>query len=260
MYRSILSTMVVQQVLRGWNALPGGLEAEAADADGADAIVAEDAEDGVGSLPLAADLRRFSARPRANALRASRRVSLRDFMGGGLSKPSAQQKERRSNPWAEADAAALAPPAPPAADVATRASALSRAVPTDEWTTQVSCFVYRYILRESCSQFDSLPLTSLTIPLFAHHAGQRALYRFAAHRARRSQGRRAAERVRRRLVVGVAGERRARALGGVRPQSAPPRHAVCVHRWRRARVAQPARVLARVRRVTQRTVGPREAF
>jgi hypothetical protein len=26
-------------------------------------------------------------------------------------------------------------------------------------------FVYRYILRESCSQFDSLPLTSLTIPL-----------------------------------------------------------------------------------------------
>ena len=25
-------------------------------------------------------------------------------------------------------------------------------------------FVYRYILRESCSQFDSLPLTSLTIP------------------------------------------------------------------------------------------------
>jgi hypothetical protein len=28
------------------------------------------------------------------------------------------------------------------------------------------CFIYRYILRESCSQFDSLPLTSLTIPLF----------------------------------------------------------------------------------------------
>ena len=27
-------------------------------------------------------------------------------------------------------------------------------------------FIYRYILRESCSQFDSLPLTSLTIPLF----------------------------------------------------------------------------------------------
>ena len=27
-------------------------------------------------------------------------------------------------------------------------------------------FMYRYILRESCSQFDSLPLTSLTIPLF----------------------------------------------------------------------------------------------
>ena len=26
-------------------------------------------------------------------------------------------------------------------------------------------FMYRYILRESCSQFDSLPLTSLTIPL-----------------------------------------------------------------------------------------------
>ena len=26
-------------------------------------------------------------------------------------------------------------------------------------------FIYRYILRESCSQFDSLPLTSLTIPL-----------------------------------------------------------------------------------------------
>ena len=25
--------------------------------------------------------------------------------------------------------------------------------------------MYRYILRESCSQFDSLPLTSLTIPL-----------------------------------------------------------------------------------------------
>jgi hypothetical protein len=28
---------------------------------------------------------------------------------------------------------------------------------------QVSSFMYRYILRESCSQFDSLPLTSLTI-------------------------------------------------------------------------------------------------
>jgi hypothetical protein len=28
-------------------------------------------------------------------------------------------------------------------------------------------FIYRYILRESCSQFDSLPLTSLTIPIFA---------------------------------------------------------------------------------------------
>jgi hypothetical protein len=27
----------------------------------------------------------------------------------------------------------------------------------------VSSFMYRYILRESCSQFDSLPLTSLTI-------------------------------------------------------------------------------------------------
>jgi hypothetical protein len=26
---------------------------------------------------------------------------------------------------------------------------------------QVSVFMYRYILRESCSQFDSLPLTSL---------------------------------------------------------------------------------------------------
>ena len=30
-------------------------------------------------------------------------------------------------------------------------------------TDQVSSFMYRYILRESCSQFDSLPLTSLTI-------------------------------------------------------------------------------------------------
>jgi hypothetical protein len=29
--------------------------------------------------------------------------------------------------------------------------------------TAVSSFMYRYILRESCSQFDSLPLTSLTI-------------------------------------------------------------------------------------------------
>jgi hypothetical protein len=29
--------------------------------------------------------------------------------------------------------------------------------------TKVSSFMYRYILRESCSQFDSLPLTSLTI-------------------------------------------------------------------------------------------------
>ena len=28
--------------------------------------------------------------------------------------------------------------------------------------------MYRYILRESCTQFDSLPRTSLTIPLFAH--------------------------------------------------------------------------------------------
>ena len=27
----------------------------------------------------------------------------------------------------------------------------------------MSSFMYRYILRESCSQFDSLPLTSLTI-------------------------------------------------------------------------------------------------
>ena len=30
---------------------------------------------------------------------------------------------------------------------------------------QASVLMYRYILRESCSQFDSLPLTSLTIPL-----------------------------------------------------------------------------------------------
>ena len=40
-------------------------------------------------------------------------------------------------------------------------------------------FMYRYILRESCSQFDSLPLTSLTIPLDqvpqrAPEAGERA--------------------------------------------------------------------------------------
>ena len=33
----------------------------------------------------------------------------------------------------------------------------------DSQTKQVSSFMYRYILRESCSQFDSLPLTSLTI-------------------------------------------------------------------------------------------------
>jgi hypothetical protein len=33
-----------------------------------------------------------------------------------------------------------------------------------EYIDKVSSFIYRYILRESCSQFDSLPLTSLTSP------------------------------------------------------------------------------------------------
>ena len=32
----------------------------------------------------------------------------------------------------------------------------------DAVVVKVSSFMYRYILRESCSQFDSLPLTSLT--------------------------------------------------------------------------------------------------
>ena len=41
------------------------------------------------------------------------------------------------------------------------AAAVSK--PSDSQTKQVSSFMYRYILRESCSQFDSLPLTSLTI-------------------------------------------------------------------------------------------------
>jgi hypothetical protein len=34
--------------------------------------------------------------------------------------------------------------------------------------SKVSSFMYRYILRESCSQFDSLPLTSLTIPPYMY--------------------------------------------------------------------------------------------
>ena len=36
--------------------------------------------------------------------------------------------------------------------------------PFDATTVVSVLYVYRYILRESCSQFDSLPLTSLTIP------------------------------------------------------------------------------------------------
>jgi hypothetical protein len=45
-----------------------------------------------------------------------------------------------------------------AARDATRDAALQRA------RDRVSSFIYRYISRESCSQFDSLPLTYLTIP------------------------------------------------------------------------------------------------
>ena len=47
-------------------------------------------------------------------------------------------------------------------------------------------FIYRYILRESCSQFDSLPLTSLTITPRRYGFGEEA--RPALPRARRLQG------------------------------------------------------------------------
>ena len=74
---------------------------------------------------------------------------------------------------------------------------------TSVWHAKVSYFMYRYILRESCSQFDSLPLTSLTIfltrPCFAReaHGDGRALGRAdraAPQRARREK--RAAPRLR----------------------------------------------------------------
>ena len=46
--------------------------------------------------------------------------------------------------------------------------------------------MYRYILRESCSQFDSLPLTSLTIPLDQAAAPEATVAEAAAAAARRT--------------------------------------------------------------------------
>ena len=56
-------------------------------------------------------------------------------------------------------------------------SAPSASPPTPSPST-VSSFMYRYILRESCSQFDSLPLTSLMISPFqaAHGSLRRRLH------------------------------------------------------------------------------------
>ena len=49
-------------------------------------------------------------------------------------------------------------------------------------TAEGECsFIYRYMLRESCSQFDSLPLTSLTIPIFAETIGTKIDERYRAH-------------------------------------------------------------------------------
>jgi myosin heavy subunit len=64
---------------------------------------------------------------------------------------------------------------------------------------QVS-FIYRYILRESCSQFDSLPLTSLTIHLIRNQrrAGARPRGEADEGAARAHRGRRGARRARRR--------------------------------------------------------------
>ena len=83
LHLSYATWMIVQQVLRGWNALPStgaGAGGEGTGACSADEVAEE--EEGVGVFALPADLRRFSVRPRANALRASRRVSLRNFMAG----------------------------------------------------------------------------------------------------------------------------------------------------------------------------------
>ena len=59
-------------------------------------------------------------------------------------------------------------------------------VPTPGGASELS-FMYRYILRESCSQFDSLPLTSLTIPQAERATARRVAPRLGA----RAQGRRA---------------------------------------------------------------------
>ena len=49
----------------------------------------------------------------------------------------------------------------------------------DDYAEGECSFTYRYILRDSCSQFDSLPLTSLTRSRFAHR-GRRAAHRALA--------------------------------------------------------------------------------
>jgi hypothetical protein len=56
--------------------------------------------------------------------------------------------------------------------------------------------MYRYISRESCSQFDSLPLTSLTIPLCPRSRAQ-------VRRLRALSERRAASRQRASCLVGL---------------------------------------------------------
>ena len=67
-----------------------------------------------------------------------------------------------------------------------RSSAIRRAnAPLLPWPIQVSSFMYRYILRESCSQFDSLPLTSLTI--FLHLADPAHAARLVASRSNAAQ-------------------------------------------------------------------------
>jgi hypothetical protein len=55
----------------------------------------------------------------------------------------------------------------------------------DEATLEVSSFIYRYILRESCSQFDSLPLTSLTILHVGREDPRAVRHATAAARGRR---------------------------------------------------------------------------
>ena len=59
---------------------------------------------------------------------------------------------------------ASAPAAGAGAAAAARYASGTTAAAIARGTEGECSFMYRYILRESCSQFDSLPLTSLTIP------------------------------------------------------------------------------------------------